>query len=61
MNSPTRSQILQLYRSLIKYGEQLKLTDKTFFLKKIKNEFRTNKSLPSQQEAHEAFEVIIYC
>jgi hypothetical protein len=36
----TRVSILQLYKSLHRYGQQLKFTDKSYFLKTIREEFR---------------------
>ncbi|XP_017784508.1 PREDICTED: uncharacterized protein LOC108568096 [Nicrophorus vespilloides] len=38
-------QVLRLYKDLLRYGQQLQLTDKTYFYKRIKKEFKNNKSL----------------
>jgi hypothetical protein len=34
-----KSLILQLYKDLFKYGQQLKYTDKNFYLNYIRNQF----------------------
>ena len=57
MSVPNKVQVLQLYRSFMRYGEQLKLTDKTFFLKRIRSEFRKKKLLSEAAEISKAYEV----
>ena len=42
---PSHQQVLGLYKNLIRYGNQLKLTDKKFVLRRIRKEFREHKSL----------------
>lgn len=50
MNAPTRQQVLQLYRHLIKYGNQLQFTDKKYFKNRVREEFRKHKELESAEE-----------
>lgn len=50
MNAPIRQQVLQLYRHLIRYGNQLQLTDKTYFKNRIRGEFRKYKDLEKAEE-----------
>ncbi|GLV34231.1 uncharacterized protein CBL_00162 [Carabus blaptoides fortunei] len=45
MNAPVRSHVLKLYKELLRYGEQLQLTDKEYYVKRIKKEFIKNKEL----------------
>lgn len=35
---------LNLYRRLIRYGQQLQLTDKEYYFRRVKGEFRRNRS-----------------
>lgn len=37
----TKDLILQLYKNLYKYGQQLKYTDKTFYFKHIRKQFES--------------------
>lgn len=46
----TRQQILKLYKDLLRYGETLQYTDKDFFTKKIRKEFKKNRSLEDTSE-----------
>jgi peptide chain release factor len=55
MNSPTPKQVLRLYKHLIKYGNQLKLTDKAYFHQRIRKEFKVNKSLTSPEDISHNF------
>ncbi|XP_032590063.1 MIEF1 upstream open reading frame protein [Drosophila grimshawi] len=45
MFQPSRQQVLRLYKHLIKYGNHLKLTDKNYFLGRVRHEFRQNRHL----------------
>lgn len=36
---------LQLYRRLLRYGQNLQLTDQTYYLRRVKKEFRQNRQL----------------
>lgn len=44
MSSPSRAQILRLYKDLLRYGDSLKLTDKNYFRNRIKKEFLESKT-----------------
>ena len=44
MPSPTRQQILTLYKSCLKYANQVKFTDKDWLKQRIKQEFMASKS-----------------
>lgn len=57
MSLPTAREILKLYKNLLRYGEQLKLTDKQYFSKRIKKEFKTNKDITDETEISFKFEV----
>ncbi|XP_059607684.1 mitochondrial ribosome and complex I assembly factor AltMIEF1 [Phlebotomus argentipes] len=50
MSSPSSRQVIKLYRDLLKYGEQLKFTDKEYFKKRIRKEFEENKHLTSSED-----------
>lgn len=58
MNNPTSSQVLRLYKHLIKYGRQLKLTDKKYFNYRIREEFKINKNITNPEEILFNFKVI---
>lgn len=57
MNTANNQQVLRLYKHLLKYGKQLKLTDKTLFSKRIRQEFKQNKNLTSAEEISFNFKV----
>jgi len=46
----THLQVKQLYKELLKYGNNLKLTDKNYYKIRIKQEFLNNKQLVKQEE-----------
>jgi len=50
MNTPTSHQVLKLYRHLIRYGKQLKYTDKEYYLSRVREEFQQNKNLEKSEE-----------
>ncbi|XP_012162207.1 MIEF1 upstream open reading frame protein [Ceratitis capitata] len=52
MFQPSKQQILRLYKHLIRYGNQLQLTDKNYFLGRIRLEFKEGRELrdPAQIE-----------
>lgn len=50
MNSGGSVQVLQLYRRLLKYGNQLQYTDKNYFRNRIRVEFRQNKELQDPEK-----------
>lgn len=43
MLQPSKQQVLRLYKHLIRYGNQLQLTDKSYFLGRVRREFRENR------------------
>lgn len=45
MSAPARQQILKLYKDLLRYGQQLHLTDKEYYINRIKKEFVKNREL----------------
>lgn len=57
MSLPSRLQICQLYKSLLRYGEQLKLTDKGYYYSRIKKEFKRNQSLQKPEDICRYYEV----
>lgn len=58
MNAPAREQILNLYKQLVRYGKQLTFTDKSYYLKRIRTEFRKNQFLEKPEEIDFNFKVI---
>lgn len=60
MNAPTSRQVLQLYRKLMRYGQNLKFTDQEYFRRRIRKEFRINKELQSQADIEFNIKVIHY-
>lgn len=54
---PNTRQVLQLYKELLRYGQQLKLTDKDYFAQRIHKEFRKNKSLTEIEDITFSFKV----
>lgn len=60
MNSPTSAQILRLYRDLLRYGQELKYTNKNYFYKRIKTEFKRNKDLSNFEEIEFNYKVSDY-
>lgn len=46
----TRLQVKQLYKELLRYGCNLKLTDKDYYKSRIKQEFLDNKQLDNPDE-----------
>ncbi|XP_060843971.1 uncharacterized protein LOC132923967 isoform X1 [Rhopalosiphum padi] len=46
----THLQVKQLYKELLKYGSNLKLTDKNYYKIRIKQEFLDNKQLVKPEE-----------
>lgn len=56
MSVPSKREILKLYKHLLRYGQQLKFTDKEYFLKRTKTEFKHNKELTDKDEISFKFE-----
>lgn len=71
MNAPLRSQVLKLYKELLRYGEQLQLTNKEYYMKRIKKEFIKNRDLQDladinysykvRNKCFQSFNMILYC
>lgn len=57
MSAPTRVEILKLYKNLLRYGEQLKFTNKDYFTRRIRKEFQSNKDLTDESAINLRFEV----
>lgn len=57
MEVPNANQILRLYRQLLKYGKNLQFTDKDYFQKRIRHEFKQNKSLTNVDDVIFNFKV----
>ena len=53
----SRSAVLSLYRSLLRKGRQLTLTDKEFYYLRIRKEFETNRNLEKIEDKQRYFEV----
>jgi len=58
MSCPNRYQIFNLYRSLRRYGEQLKLTDKQYYFQRIRQEFK--KDISGPEKLSKAYEVYLF-
>ncbi|RWS30903.1 LYR motif-containing protein 4-like protein [Leptotrombidium deliense] len=43
-------QVVDLYRQLLRFSRTLRFTDKQFFVKRVKTEFRNNRTLTDQQK-----------
>ncbi|XP_037038751.1 uncharacterized protein LOC119076170 [Bradysia coprophila] len=50
MNPSTSQQVLRLYKNLLRYGNQLQLTDKWYFMNRVRDEFEANKGLTSTEQ-----------
>lgn len=48
--SITRIQILRLYKDIARYSEELKYTDKDYFLRRVRKEFKKNRELENEKE-----------
>jgi hypothetical protein len=57
MSTPTARQVLQLYRELLRYGRQLQFTDKDYFAKRIRNEFKQAKDIEKAEDITFYFQV----
>lgn len=60
MNTPKTSQILRLYKDILRYGQELKYTDKHYFYTRIKSEFKKNKALLNAEEISYNYEVTVH-
>ena len=58
MSAPSGGQVLGLYRSLLRYGQTLQLTDKTYFYWRVRLEFNKARIVNSEEQRRFLFEVI---
>lgn len=59
MNTPSGSRVaLNLYKRLIRYGQQLKLTDADYYLNRVRSEFHRNKKLKIATEIEFSLKVV---
>lgn len=56
MGAPSGREVLRLYKCLLKYGKELKLTDKNYFRNRITAEFKANKNLVAEEEVKFQYE-----
>lgn len=54
---PTKIQVLRLYKHLARYSNNLQFTDKKYFMKKVRTEFKSSKSLEDPKDIEFAFKV----
>uniref|UniRef100_A0A6M2CP08 Putative lyr motif-containing protein n=1 Tax=Rhipicephalus microplus TaxID=6941 RepID=A0A6M2CP08_RHIMP len=47
---PSKQAVLSLYRSLVRYGHRLELSDKKYYFKRIREEFEARKTLTEPKE-----------
>jgi hypothetical protein len=57
MSIPTRRQVLQLYRDLLRYGRQLQFTDRNYFSRRIRHEFKQAKNVEKAEDIDFYFQV----
>ncbi|KAK4875424.1 hypothetical protein RN001_011846 [Aquatica leii] len=50
MLAVTSKEILKLYKNLLRYGQDLRYTDKQYFYRRIKREFKENRRLVDETE-----------
>lgn len=50
MRVPNSIQVLKLYKDLLRYGQDLQFTDKQYFYRRIKKEFKKNKTLTEPKD-----------
>lgn len=55
--NPCSRKVLLLYRDLLRYGKNLHLSDKNYFLNRIRVEFKKNKSLENSDEIEFQYKV----
>lgn len=58
-NPCSHRKIILLYRDLLRYGKNLQLTDKDYFMTRVKNEFKQNKTLEDPAEIEFQYKVHI--
>ncbi|KAF6209800.1 hypothetical protein GE061_015550 [Apolygus lucorum] len=50
MSAPTAKDVISLYKQLLRYGNQLRYTDRSYFIKRVREEFKSNKQLSTAEE-----------
>lgn len=60
MSLPTSAQILRLYKDLLRYGQTFKLSEKTYYINWIREEFREKKTLTSAEAIEYNYNVCFY-
>lgn len=54
-----RNAILKLYKDLLRYGEELRFTDKKYYRQRIREEFKQNKTLTEVADIDFQLKVIL--
>lgn len=54
--NPSNPEVLALYKGLIRYGKNLKYTDKKYFIERIREEFKKHKDDQNQEDIIFAFQ-----
>lgn len=57
MSGLHRQQILRLYKDILRYGQQLQYTDKSYFYQRISDEFKKNKNESESTQMNFLYEV----
>lgn len=45
-----KTTVLRLYKDLLRYSSRLQFTDKSYYLKRVRTEFRSNQSLSKSED-----------
>lgn len=59
MNAATSREVLQLYRKLLRYSQELKFTDQSYFRRRVRKEFILNKDLQSESDIEYSIKVFL--
>ena len=59
MSTWSRAATLSMYRTMLRKSKSLEYTDKDFYTKKIKKEFRKNKEVANTAEKARLFQVLV--
>lgn len=54
-----RAQVLALYKTLVRKGKSLQLTDKDYYLRRIRKEFDKNRHLEKKEDIQRNIEVMM--
>lgn len=54
-----KKEILNLYKNLLRYSNNLKLTDKDYYLKRVRKEFQQNRELNDPEKVLFSFKVFL--